>query len=218
MTSGRAAAILIAVLVLGASPTVGAENPASGIFLVAAATLEDPNFRETVVLVTHPRQGAPFGVIINRPLPVTLNEAFPDHEGLKARKDPVFFGGPVARQAVVFLVRAAAPPPHAAHVLQDVHLTGDIAWVDARVKGGGLAAGLRVYAGYSGWGQGQLQNEIGRGDWHVVPADAETIFTKDPASVWPELVKRAAARHTRARRHEPEIAGRAPLPAQGWYQ
>ena len=85
MTSGRAAALLIVIFVLGASPTVAAENPASGIFLVAAATLEDPNFRETVVLVTHPRQGAPFGVIINRPLPATLNEAFPDHEGLKAR-------------------------------------------------------------------------------------------------------------------------------------
>ena len=197
MTSGHAAALLTVILVLGARPTVAAENPASGIFLVAAATLEDPNFRETVVLVTHPRQGAPFGVIINRPLPATLNEAFPDHEGLKARKDPVFFGGPVARQGVVFLVRAAAPPPHAAHVLQDVHLTGDIAWVDARVKEGGLAAGLRVYAGYSGWSRGQLQNEIGRGDWYVVPADAETIFTKDPASIWPELVKRAAARHTR---------------------
>ena len=196
MMSGHARALLIAVLVLGASPAVAAENPASGIFLVASATLEDPNFRETVVLVTHPRQGAPFGVIINRPLPATLSEAFPDHEGLKARKDPVFFGGPVARQAIVFLVRAATPPAHAAHVLQDVHLTGDIAWVDARVKEGALTAGLRVYAGFSGWGRGQLQNEIGRGDWYVLPADAETIFMRDPVSVWPELVKRAAARHT----------------------
>jgi len=197
MMSGRAAALLIVVVALGANPSLAAENPASGVFLVASHALQDPNFRETVVLVTHPRQGSPFGVIINRPLPAKLNEVFSDHEGLKAREDPVFFGGPLGGQGVMFLVRAASAPLQAAPVLKDVHLTGDIAWVQARLEEGGLAAGLRVYAGYAGWGRGQLQNEIGRGDWHVIPADAETIFTKNPASVWPELVKRAAARHTR---------------------
>jgi putative transcriptional regulator len=56
---------------------------------------------------------------------------------------------------------------------------------------------LYTYAGYSGWGQGQLQNEMQRGDWYVLPADAETIFEKDVSRIWPDLVQRASARPTR---------------------
>jgi putative transcriptional regulator len=56
--------------------------------------------------------------------------------------------------------------------------------------------GLRVYSGYSGWAPGQLQSEISRGGWHVLPADAETVFDKDPAQIWPELIKRATTTRT----------------------
>jgi putative transcriptional regulator len=108
-------------------------------------------------------------------------------------------GGPVARRGLVFLVRGAQSPPQSVPVLRDVYLTGDIDWVDARLQDGDLAAGLRVYAGHSGWGPGQLQNEISRGDWYVLPADADAIFNQDPASIWPELSKRAILRRTQAR-------------------
>jgi len=178
--------------------TWAAEMAASGIFLVAAPRLQDPNFRETVVLVTQPQRGGPFGVIINRPLEHKLGELFPRHEGLKASHDAIYMGGPVARRGLVFLVRAAQPPPQSAPVLRDVYLTGDIDWVDARLQDGDLAAGLRVYAGHSGWGRGQLQSEIGRGDWYVLPADADAIFNQDPATIWQELSERATLRHTRA--------------------
>jgi hypothetical protein len=55
---------------------------------------------------------------------------------------------------------------------------------------------LRVFSGYSGWAPGQLQNELARGGWHVVPADAESVFDKDPAALWPELIERATTKHT----------------------
>lgn len=194
-----ASALLLFFLVTGARPAHAAQDIASGIFLVAAPRLQDPNFRETVVLVTQPQSGGPFGVIINRPLEHKLGELFPKHEGLKARKDAIYMGGPVARRGLVFLVRAAQAPPQSVPVLRDVYLTGNIDWIDAQLQGGDLASGLRVYAGHSGWGPGQLQNEIGRGDWFVLPADASAIFDKDPASLWPELSKRATLRHTRAK-------------------
>jgi putative transcriptional regulator len=193
-----AGALLLVLLLAGERPANGAQDAASGIFLVAAPRLQDPNFRETVVLVTQPSRGGPYGVIINRPLEHKLGELFPRHEGLKARDDTIFLGGPVARQGLVFLVRAVEPPPEAVAVLRDVYLTGNIEWVNERLQMGDLATGLRVYAGHSGWARGQLQNEIGRGDWFVLPADPEAIFSKDPASIWPELSKRAALRSTRA--------------------
>jgi putative transcriptional regulator len=55
-----------------------------------------------------------------------------------------------------------------------------------------------VYAGYAGWAPGQLQREMERGGWHVQPADAETVFEKDPARIWPELIEQATAKRTRA--------------------
>jgi len=193
-------ALGIVLLLIGALaiPAVAAEGEANAIFLVASPELRDPNFRETVVLVTHPREGAPWGVIINRPLDHLLSEVFTEFETLKARKDVLYFGGPVAREGLVFLVRSAEPPPRAVAVLRDVYFISDIEWIEGLLRRPEPARGLRVYAGYSGWAPGQLQQEIARGGWHLLPADAETVFDKDPALIWPELIKRTATKKTSA--------------------
>jgi putative transcriptional regulator len=176
---------------------LGAEDIANAVFLIASPGLHDPNFRETVVLVTHPRGGAPWGVIINRPLDRRLSEVFTEHEALKKRKDVLFLGGPVGREGLVFLVRSPKSPPRAVPILRDVYIVSDLRWIDGLLQRPEPTRGLRVYAGYAAWGPGQLQREIERGGWHVLPADAATVFDKDPADIWPELIKRAATRKTR---------------------
>ena len=197
------AAILFAVVALCAatllaqSPAPAPGNTASGVFLVAKREMPDPRFRDTVVLVTYPPQGGPFGVIINRPLNVKLSEAFPQYDALKGKPDVMHYGGPVAREGLVFLARTTKPPPRAVRVLQDVWFTMDVDWVDELLTRADPTQGLRVYAGYSGWAPGQLQNEMTRGDWLMVPADAATVFDKDPARIWPELIKRATTRQAR---------------------
>jgi putative transcriptional regulator len=197
ITLCRAILIMATVVACGGAASA-AEMSASGIFLVATEELLDPNFRETVVLVTQPQSGGPFGVIINRPLNHRLSEVFPEIEALKNKRDVVYSGGPVARQALVFLVRTSKPPLHATPVLRDVYITADPGQIDELLKRSGPTRGLRVYAGLSGWAPGQLQNEITRGGWRVLPADAETVFEKDPATIWPELNQRAALRKVRA--------------------
>ena len=183
---------------LSAAPLAGAaESMANAIFLVAKRGLADPNFSETVVLVTHPPQGAPWGVIINRPLEHRLSEVLTDYESLKGRKDVLFFGGPVTREGLVFLVRSPKAPPGATAVLRDVFFTADTDLIDSLLKRPDPTHGLRVYSGHSGWAPGQLQQEIARGGWYVVPADAETVFEKDPPLVWPELIRRATTKQTR---------------------
>jgi len=184
------------ILAALAAPATAAEGEANAVFLVASAELRDPNFRETVVLVTHPREGAPWGVIINRPLEHRLSEIFTEFESLKVRKDVLFFGGPVTPDGLVFLVRSSQPPPRAVAVLRDVYFIGDIEWIEGLLQRPEPTRGLRVYAGYSGWGPGQLQAEIARGGWHVLPADAATVFETDPSSIWPELIKRATTKRT----------------------
>jgi putative transcriptional regulator len=186
-------------LLLAAPPVViAAESAANGIFLVAAHALQDPNFNQAVVLVTQPEGGGPFGVIINKPLNYRLSELLADYEVFRASKDVVYFGGPVSRDALVFLVRSGQAPPSAIAVLGGVFFTGDVTWVDRVLARADAGRGLRVYSGYSGWAPEQLQNEIARGDWFVMPADGAMIFEKDPAAIWPELIERAALRRTRA--------------------
>lgn len=185
------------VLWLSASPgAVAAEDTANSIFLVARRGLPDPNFRQTVVLVTKPRVGAPIGVIINRPLEQRLSEIFTEFETLKNREDVLYFGGPVKPDGLVFLVRARERPARGMSVLKDVYFTGDTELIEKLLKRKNPTEGLRVFAGYSGWAPEQLQREIARGDWHILPANAETVFQKDPTNIWPELIKRAGVRKT----------------------
>jgi len=185
------------VLLLAVPPAAfAAEDAANSIFLVARRGLPDPNFREAVVLVTKPQVGAPIGVIINRPLEQRLSEIFTEFETLKKRKDVLYFGGPVKPDGLVFLVRARERPAGGMSVLKDVYFTGDIGLIEKLLKRRNPTEGLRVFAGYSGWGPEQLQREIARGDWHILPASAETVFRTDPSKVWEELIKRAGVRKT----------------------
>lgn len=192
-------AILLFLTGLPSLKAAGAERDASGIFLVAKREMRDPRFRETVVLVTQPREGGPVGVIINKPLAHSLAEVFPEYVGLKNRKDVIYFGGPVAPQGPVVLLRAEKAPANSLRVLKDVFFITDADVVDGLFKRKDPTRGLRVFAGYSGWAPGQLQGELARGDWHVVPADSETVFDKPAGDIWPELEQRATTKHTNFR-------------------
>ena len=175
---------------------VAAEEVANGIFLVAREGMRDPNFRESVVLVTKPQGGGPFGVIINRPLELRLSDVFLEFESLKNRKDVLYFGGPVKPEGFVFLVRSANRPPRGMSVLKDVYFTGDTDVIEKLLHRPNPTEGLRIYVGYAGWGPGQLQREISRGDWLMVPATSETVFDDDPEKIWPKLIKRAGTQKT----------------------
>jgi putative transcriptional regulator len=190
--------LIAAAIAALAVPAQAAEGGANSIFLVARRGMTDPNFRETVVLVTLPARGVPIGVVINRPLERRLSEAFPDVAGLKGRKEVLYYGGPVARDGLVFLVRSAKPPAGSQLLLRDVFFTSDIELIEKLLKRKDPLDGLRVFAGYAGWGPDQLHKEIARGIWHVVPADSDTVFRKDTAGIWPELIEQATTKHTKA--------------------
>jgi len=181
----------IALLAAGASATAQQNLAANGLFLVAKPTLTDANFARAVVLVTQAQDGSTVGVIINRPTRLKLadmlqGQEHPVHNYLH----PVYFGGPVMRQAVVSLFRSEKPPEHAAfHVLKAVYLTmhpDNIASLLANPK-----ARYRLYVGFSGWAPRQLESEFVRNDWLVLPADEATLFRDKSDGLWEELFERA---------------------------
>lgn len=162
---------------------------ARGTFLVARRGLPDPHFQETVVLLVHYEAAGAMGIIVNRPSHVALAELFPSISELRRRPDPVFLGGPVAHERMLFLFRAASPPASGTPVFSDVFVSSSPDLLRETVRRAGDRPVFRVFVGQAGWGPGQLDREIARGDWHLVTADTETVFETRPSEIWPTLIQ-----------------------------
>jgi putative transcriptional regulator len=163
------------------------EESLAGRLLVATPTLTDPNFSRTVVLLLgHGDEGA-LGVVLNRRSEVPVGAMLPSWEEWVAPPAVVFAGGPVSPQAAIALARATnAVEGFAAFGpgLGTVDLEQDAALLGPQL------AGLRVFAGYAGWGTGQLEGEIGAGAWYVVDALPGDGFSPDPEGLWRDVLRR----------------------------
>ena len=158
-----------------------------GQLLVAGPDLLDPNFRRSVLLVgEHGDEGA-MGVILNRPSPVSVADAVPPLADLVDDTDLVHVGGPVQPQAIVVLGDFRDPDEAAALVL------GSIGFLPAEIESAADVGSLdraRVFAGYAGWGPGQLESEIAEESWIIEQALPEDVFTEDPDDLWSAVLRR----------------------------
>jgi len=152
-----------------------------GHFLVSHIDLSDPNFQRTVVLlISHDETGA-FGLVVNRPSPFQAGQVVEGLDGSSASEIPVYVGGPVERQ-VLFILHAPFPESVAA-APQQFPVKGVVfepatrPVVEERPE-------VRFYAGYSGWGPGQLEGELKADSWVVIPASPEIVFHPDGAAAW----------------------------------
>lgn len=183
------------------------EDLAKGKFLIAARHLMDPNFSKTVVLLIDYGTHGTLGLIINRPSPVRLSSVLPDIEALGKREDTVFMGGPVAINRFLMLVRTGSQPEESHHVFEDVYVSSSRAVLRRVLESEEAAGRFRVFAGHSGWAPGQLENEVSRGDWYILRADAQTVFDKAPSEIWPELIYRGTAQWVRVREMSNLVVG-----------
>ena len=184
--------LILAVL----APAAAQEKPdaMSSIFLVAKKDMADPFFRDSVVLVTHRVTAGPIGVIVNRPTGLTVAKALPDAAEAGNARELVYFGGPVAADTLVVVFRATDPPKEATEVMKGVYMTMERPVIRDLLKRNLPPKDIRFFAGYAGWGIGQLEGEVARGGWLLVRADAESLFDKRPENLWQELHRRAAAK------------------------
>jgi len=159
----------------------------AGQLLLASPTLRDPNFNRTVVLVSvHSEEGA-MGVVLNRPSAVTVSEAVPQLEQAVADEEPVYVGGPVEPSSIVFLAEFLDPSPAGLLVLGRIGFPAPDAGIDELTE---ATARRRVFAGYAGWGEGQLDAEVDQGDWIAHAALAEDVFTELPQELWSTVLTR----------------------------
>jgi putative transcriptional regulator len=175
---------------LTATPAVAVMvAPEAGMLLIARPELPDPRFREAVILLVQHGPAGSAGLVLNRPSRLPLAEVLPQLPALAGPEGALSYGGPVAPRAFMVLLQVSGEPPDPSQkVLGNVYLTGPeqlLAWIEKHSQ-----TSCRVFTGYSGWSPGQLEREMIRGDWQVLPAVEPMLFSPDVAGLWHELVKR----------------------------
>jgi putative transcriptional regulator len=161
----------------------------TGRLLVAEPLLGDPNFQRTVVLVIeHTAEGA-LGLVLNRPTEVFVAEALPAWRNVVSDPPVLHVGGPVEERSGWCLARAVDPDGLDGFV----PVLGDLGLLDLGADPDGLVGVVtdcRVYAGYSGWGAGQLDHELSEDAWIVVDAEPDDPFVQDPRDLWQRILER----------------------------
>ncbi|WP_030680685.1 YqgE/AlgH family protein [Streptomyces sp. NRRL B-1347] len=172
----------------------------TGRLLVATPTLSDPNFdRAVVLLLDHDEEGS-LGVVLNRPTPVGVGDILEGWGELAGAPGVVFQGGPVSLDSALGV--AVIPGDEAADSrrrrgrddpigFRRVH--GAIGLVDLEAPPELLAAALgslRIFAGYAGWGPGQLEDELVEGAWYVVESEPGDVSSPDPERLWRSVLRR----------------------------
>ncbi|HEX3434868.1 MAG TPA: YqgE/AlgH family protein [Solirubrobacteraceae bacterium] len=159
----------------------------AGQLLLASPSLHDPNFERSVVLIgVHSAEGA-MGVVLNRPSELTVAEAAPQLEDAVLDAERVFVGGPVQPSSVVFLAEFSDPEPAGLLVLGRIGFPAPDAEIAELSRATERA---RVFAGFAGWGEGQLEAEIEGGDWIAQAAMPDDVFTDAPDRLWSEVLTR----------------------------
>src|SRR4051794_2876186 len=182
-----------------------AQDDEDAVILVAHPAFRDLEYRQTVLVAAPAPNGGHVGVILNRPTRRSLGSLFPEHEPSKKVIDPVYYGGPFSRGALVALVRTdAAPGAGSVMLMKNLYLAFRANTIDQVIETTPNEA--RYFVGYVGWRPGELKSEIDRGLWSVMNADVDTIFRKDTDSLWEELLQQS--RRIRAASPPPALAAR----------
>jgi len=157
-----------------------------GQLLIASPALTDPNFRRTVVLIAaHDEDGA-VGLVLNRVTDTEVADAVPHLSEILEPGALLSVGGPVQKEAVVVLAEWDDEEVAGAMVFGRVGLMG------AEAESEQVAAAttrLRVFAGYAGWGGGQLEAELQEDSWVVEDARVEDVFGNEP-DLWAAVLRR----------------------------
>ena len=167
-----------------------------GRLLISSGRLFDPNFRHTVVLVGQHNADGALGVILNRPMDDTVGEALPVLADLVGPGQLLFEGGPVQPNNPVLLAEFSIPE------LADILVFGSVGFLVGEVSPD-VRPGIRrarVFAGYAGWGPGQLEAEMEEDSWIIEPALEDDVFSDLPDTLWARVLERKGPAYHRLSR------------------
>jgi putative transcriptional regulator len=166
-------------------------EPAAGSLLIARPPLGDPNFEGSVVLLCAHEAAATVGLVLNRPLDLPVAAVLPEGELGAAAGRQLMWGGPVGSDQLILLHESTVSPQFGSPIHGDLHFGGGIEAARRIAEAGGK---LRFFLGYSGWSEGQLEEELSEGSWFLLPPDPAQSWTTEWQWQWERLVARADPR------------------------
>lgn len=162
-------------------------SPAAGTLLIADPFLKDPNFMRTVVFICEHQPEGSFGFVLNKKYEQPLDQLIMDFEGFTI---PVYKGGPVQMDTIHFLHQYPEMVPGGQEVLDGIYWGGDFDMVTKLIKKGSIDLNkIRFFLGYSGWSDGQLNDEMKEKTWLTVAATRKLIFHPNPDKIWKDSLK-----------------------------
>ncbi len=168
-------------------------EPANGILLISDPFLKDPNFMRTVVLLCEHNEEGTFGLVLNRRLHQKLSELVTGLDGVDM---PVFYGGPVQMDTLHFIHQMPEEIPGSKEISRGIYWGGDFDIVTSLLRKGILDdSNIRFYIGYSGWGSGQLDDELEEKSWLTVKSNRKLIFHDDVKSIWKDALKQMGGQY-----------------------
>lgn len=180
----------VALAVFGLTPSLAQTGKfEEAVLLVAHPQFRDADYRQTVLIATSAPNGGHIGVILNRPTRRTLGSLFPEHEPSKRVVDPVYYGGPFSRDALVALVKSEDTLGMGTlELMKGLQLVFRAPTIDRVIET--TPNNARYYMGYVGWRPAELRSEIDRGMWAVLLPSVDTVFRGNTEGMWEELLER----------------------------
>jgi putative transcriptional regulator len=167
--------IFLLTILLALAVSANSQPFAAGNLLLATTNSHDPDFAQTVVLLIHSDAESAVGLILNKPMNLPVTDVLPE---AKHGSVTVFAGGPITL-GVRGLLRSQSPPLFSV-ITNKSQILGIISRSPSPVS-------FRLYAGYTGWTASQLESEIARGLWKVLPPNVESAFDPHPGVLWRRL-------------------------------
>ncbi len=163
------------------------QTPAPGILLIADPFLQDPNFKRSVIFLCDHQEEGSFGFVLNREYEYTIDELI---EGLEGNPFPVFTGGPVQPDTIHFLHQYPALIPGGVEIFNGVFWGGHFETVKDLIREKKINTDkIRFFIGYSGWGKGQLHEELQEKTWLTVMATRKIIFDTSIEKLWGDSIR-----------------------------
>ncbi len=182
--------------------------------LIARNQVQDPYFRQSVVLMLPASENQPVvGLIINKPTRFSLAKIFPDSPEFRGRTDLAYFGGPVDIRTPSIVFHSSTAQDNALKLFENVYLTFDSDLISKTFQSGQAGSTPRLFLGRAQWAPGQLDNEIRLGGWYRIHAEGDVVFSSHPDNLWATLHEQAAPSkyiEYRVPPHDPQVSGQKP--------
>ena len=163
-------------------------KPLQGRLLISEPSLQDFYFKQSVVLLAEHNKDGSFGLIVNKPISVSLNEVTRDFPRFEA---PLFLGGPVKTDSIFYIHTLGDVVKESIKIMDGLYWGGDITNIkEMMILNQITASEIRFFIGYSGWASNQLDREMDEKSWVVASAKVIQIINANPKKMWGNLIRK----------------------------